>query len=161
MASRARYPAGPSSRAPCAGRLNLDVGGSRMFPGVHDSEVVAYSVDSRAGELVLMHAPGTGSAASGFRLLFRGLLAHRFPYPQLPSVVLDLAEVPVAALLEREWASLAEGYRQCGWPGPWAETLGSAIAHCENTQVKAYELEQSYGMSGWILARSVERSGAP
>lgn len=131
-----------------------------MFPGVHDSEVVAYSVDSRTEELTLMLAPGTGSATSEFRLVFRGVLAHQFAHPQLPSIVLDLAEVPVADLIKREWANLAEGYRECGWPGPWAESFESAIAHCGSTAVRAYELEQSYGMSGWILARSVERVGA-
>ena len=132
-----------------------------MFPGVHDSEVVAYSVDSRTEELVLVLAPGTGSASSEFRLLFQGVLAHQLAYPQLPSIVLDLVEVPAADLIGREWANLAEGYRQCGWPGPWAASLESAVNHCASTGVKAYELEQSYGMSGWILARSVERVGGP
>ena len=132
-----------------------------MFPGVHDSEVVAYSVDSRTEELVLALAPGTGSASSEFRLLFHGVLAHQFACPQLPSIVLDLTEVPVEDLIGREWANLAEGYRQCGWPGPWAASLEGAVAHCQYTGVRAYELEQSYGMSGWVLARSVERVDGP
>lgn len=124
-----------------------------MFPGVHDSEVVAYSVDSRAAELTLVLAAATGSASSAFRLLFRGLLAHQFVYPQLPSIVFDLAEVPVADFLRKEWANLAEGSRQCGWPGRWAVSFEGALSYCESAGIKAFELQPSYGMSGCSVER--------
>jgi hypothetical protein len=127
-----------------------------MFKGVHDSEVVAYSVDSRTDTLVLILTPGTGSARQDFRLVFRGVLAHQFMYPQLPAIVLDLEEVPAAKILGKEWANISEGARQCGWPGPWATSLEAAMAHCETLGLKGYELDQSYGMSGWLLAKSVE-----
>jgi hypothetical protein len=130
-----------------------------MFPGVHDSEIVAYSVDSRAGELVLVCVPGTGSAQSEFQLVFRGVLAHQFVYPQLPSIILELMEVPVGDLLARESENLAEGARQSGWPGPWYTSTEAATAHCVSAGLKAYELLESYGMSGWVIARSVERVG--
>ena len=132
-----------------------------MFPGVHDSEIIAYSVDSRTAELVLTLAPGTGSATGEFRLVFRGVAAHQFVYPELPSIVLDLSELAAPVLLEREWANLSEGSRQCGWPGPWATSLEAATAFCASEGLKGYELDQSYGMSGWILAKSVERVGGP
>lgn len=132
-----------------------------MFSGVHDSSVVAYSVDSRIGELVLTLAPGTGSAVREFRLIFRGVIAHQFIYPELPSVVSSLEQVPAEAFLTKHWASFSEGTRQCGWPGPWAASIEAAVMHCESEQIKGYELEQSYGMSGWVLAKSVERTNAP
>ncbi|MCX7515285.1 hypothetical protein, partial [Frateuria sp. STR12] len=72
-----------------------------MFPGVHDSEIVAYSADSRNAELVLTFAPGTGSAKDGFRLIFRGVAAHQFVYPELPSIVLALSELPAETLLQK------------------------------------------------------------
>jgi hypothetical protein len=126
-----------------------------MFPGIHDSEVVAYFADSRSGELVLSFAPGTGSAAGDFRVIFGGVAAHQFPYPLLPSIVLDLMEVPAEELLRREAANLAEGHRQCGWPGPWFASLESGLAYCASAQLRGFDLEQSYGMSGWVLAHSV------
>lgn len=129
--------------------------------GVHDRKVVACSVDSRTAELSLTLISGTGSAYEEFRLLFRGVEAHQFAYPELPSIILDLAEISVSALLQREWANLSEGTRQCGWPGPWASSLEAAIAFCASVGLKGYELDQSYGMYGWILARSVERVGGP
>ncbi|MCX7513700.1 hypothetical protein, partial [Frateuria sp. STR12] len=72
-----------------------------MFPGVHDSEIVACSADSRNAELVLTFAPGTGSAKDGFRLIFRGVAAHQFVYPELPSIVLALSELPAETLLQK------------------------------------------------------------
>jgi hypothetical protein len=132
-----------------------------MFPGVHDSEIVAYSVDSRSEELVFVCAPGTGSADGEFRLVFRGVLAHQFAYPQLPSIILELMEVPVEDLLAREADNLAEGARQSGWPGPWYSSTETATAHCVSAGLKGYELLESYGMSGWVIARSVERVGGP
>jgi hypothetical protein len=132
-----------------------------MFPGVHDSQVIAYSADSRTSEVVLTLAPGTRSAASEFSLVFQGVIAHQFVYPELPSIVLDLVEIPAPALLEREWTNLSEGLRQCGWPGPWATSLEAAIDYCASSGVNGYELEQSYGMFGWVLAQSVERVGDP
>jgi hypothetical protein len=128
-----------------------------MFYGVHDSEIVAYSVDSRTSELVFVLAPGTGPAAGEFRLIFRGVEAHQFAFPQLPSIVLDLVELPAETLLKREWPNLSEGFQQCGWPGSWAASREAAAAFCASSELKAYELEQTFGMSGWILARSVER----
>ena len=132
-----------------------------MFRGVHDSEIVAYSIDSRVQELVLVLAPGTGSATGEFQLIFRGVSAHQFIYPLLPSIVLELMEVPVAELLTRESANLAEGSRLSGWPGPWFTSLEPAIKHCESAGLKGYEILESYGMSGLVIAHSVECVGGP
>jgi hypothetical protein len=132
-----------------------------MFRGVHDSEIVAYSVDSRADTLTLVLAPGTGSAERDFQLLFRGVAAHQFVYPLMPSIVMELMEVPVAELLSREASNLAEGNRQSGWPGTWYTSLDAAISHCTAAGLKGYDLLDSYGMSGWIIAHSVECVGGP
>lgn len=127
-----------------------------MFPGVHDCEIVAYSVDGRTCELVLHAAPGTGSAEGAFDLVFHGVAAHSFPHPLLPAIVLSLAEVPLATLLARESARLSAGNAECGWPGPWFPPVERAVAHCVEHGLKAFELASSYGMSGWIIARGVE-----
>ncbi len=128
-----------------------------MFTGIHDSEVVAYLFDSRSEELVLSLAPGTGSATGDFRLIFGGVVAHQFLYPQLPSVVMGLVEMSVEELLRREEANLEEGNRLCGWPGGWYASLESGLAYCLSYGIRAFEIEQSYGMSGWVLAKSIRR----
>jgi hypothetical protein len=127
-----------------------------MFPGIHDSAVVAYLADARSEKLVLSFAPGTGSAPGEFRVIIGGLVAHQFHYPLIPSVVSDLIEVPAEHILRREQLNLAEGARQCGWPGSWFVSLDSGLAYCAAGGIRGFELEQAYGMSGWVLAHSVE-----
>jgi len=127
----------------------------RMF--VHDSQVLAYSADSRSGE-VLLHLREGNEGSPLFDLRFHGVVAHQFPYPLMPSWVYDLATVSADELLEREWTAIAEGFRLVGWPGHWADSLASAQAYCRQQGVTGYDLETSYGMTGWVLAKSVERT---
>ena len=129
-----------------------------MIPRVHDSQVIAYSADSRTNE-VLLHLRTSSEDSQLFELKFLGVVAHQFPHPLMPSWVFDLVEVSPEELLTREWDSIAEGFRLVGWPGNWAHSPESALAHCKSNGVVGYDLETSYGMHGWVLARSVERVG--
>jgi hypothetical protein len=132
-----------------------------VFKGVHDSGVVAYSVDSRTKELVLTLEPAKGTAQKGFAILFSGVAAHQFEYPLIPSIVLDLIEIETSDLLAREWPKITKGCHQCGWPGAWATSLEAAVNFCNSQMLKGYQLEQSYGMSGWVLAKAVRCVGNP
>ena len=127
-----------------------------MFPGVHDSQVLAYSADSRSGE-VLLHLREGPEGSPLFDLKFSGVVAHQFPYPLMPSWVFGLEPIPAEELLAREWGVIAEGFRLVGWPGNWADSLENARAYCRAQNVSGYDLEASYGMTGWVLAKSVER----
>ena len=131
-----------------------------MFSGIHDSQVVAYSVDSLTEEVVLhLRAGPEGSPLFGLR--FHGAVAHQFPYPLMPSWVFDLVAIPAEEILAREWDIIAEGHRLVGWPGGWAQSLDSALAYCSDNCLTGYDLETSYGMHGWVLAKSVEYVGGP
>ena len=127
-----------------------------MFPGVHDSYVVAYSADSRSEQLTLTLRPTADSGHGEFLIVFCGVAAHQFVYPQIPSIVDDLVEISLQHFLSTEAANLAEGSRQCGWPGGWFTTVEAALSHCARAGLRAFELHQSYGLSGWVLARTVE-----
>jgi hypothetical protein len=127
-----------------------------MFSEIHDSQVLAYSADSRSSE-VLLHLRAGPEGSPLFALRFSGVVAHQFPYPLMPSWVLDLAPVPAEELLARDWEAIVEGFRLVGWPGSWADSLGNAQAYCRAEGVSGYDLATSYGMTGWVLAKAVER----
>ena len=131
-----------------------------MFPDVHDSQVIAYSVDSRTSE-VLLHLRAGPEGAPLFAIRFQGSVAHKFPHALMPSWAFDLVELPAEVLLAREWDDIAEGFRLAGWPGNWADSLENALAFCKVNAVVGYDLESSYGMYGWVLASSVERVNGP
>jgi hypothetical protein len=127
-----------------------------MIPGVHDSHLVGYGVDLDARRLSLSVQPGDGSAAP-FAIGFEGYEAHCFPAPLLPAILDGIYTVDAAQLLRDEWPAIAAGYKICGWPGAWGESLAAALTFVASHQVNAFRIESSYGLSGWVLARSVAR----
>ena len=132
-----------------------------MFAGIHDSRLMAYSVNSETQEVVLTFHPHQGSAASSVALTFYGVAAHCFDAPLLPAILAAVIPVSAAWLLNNQWPSIERGYRQCGWPGPWADTLANATRFVEVSSLQGFQIESSYGLSGWVLARSAKAVASP
>ena len=126
-----------------------------MFTGIHDSLLVAYSVNSETQELVLSLKPHQGSAPAPFNVVFHGLIAHRFNAPLLPAVLSEIIAVSAESLIFKQWQSIERGFKAAGWPGPWADTLSNATRFAQASELQGFQLESSYGLSGWVLARSV------
>ena len=125
-----------------------------MFSGVHDSLLVAYSVDSSNGELVLSVEPQHGSALAPFSVQFHGAVAHSFETPLLPAILYGINKITAADLVRSEWQAIERGYKLGGWPGPWAGSLQDALAFVEASDLVGFQIESSYGLSGWVLAKS-------
>jgi hypothetical protein len=132
-----------------------------MLSGVHDSLLVAYSVSARSNEIVLSIDPHHGSAPRPFSVRFSGVAAHQFVYPHLPSILFGIDELPTEQLLRDKWDSLVNGNRQNGWPGFPVETLEKASEHLTRESLRAFEVSSSYGLSGWVLAKSLRVEDAP
>ncbi|QWP76565.1 hypothetical protein J5226_23795 [Lysobacter sp. K5869] len=130
---------------------------------MHDSLLVGYSVDGERRTLSLRLRPHHGNAPGPFRIEFDGVFAHRFDAPLLPAIVSDLEEAPAAALIEDEWDDIQARERRNGWPGgAWKiGDLQAARAYVEREGLNAYWLSSSYGLDGWVLARSVRLVAEP
>ncbi|MDM7995026.1 MAG: hypothetical protein QUT30_04980 [Acidobacteriota bacterium] len=128
-----------------------------MFKEIHDSLLVGYSVSSKDEQQVLYIEPHRESAPAPFTVIFDGVAAHFFIAPLLPAVLLDIELVSADLLINDEWASMEKGYHQCGWPGPWADSLDHAFQHAASAAFKGFYIDSSYGLSGWVLVRSVRR----
>ncbi len=74
----------------------------------------------------------------------------------LGNVIYHLEQVSPVQILKDEEAHIREMYHQSGAPATWAADLGSAAAHFDRQSVVGFVLSASYGMSGWVIARSVE-----
>ena len=131
-----------------------------MFSGVHDSLLVAYSVDSSIGDIVLSIEPQHGSAPAPFTIHFRGAAAHCFETPLLPAILYGINQISAAELLRSEWPAIERGYKLGGWPGPWANSLAAALAFLEASDLNGFQIESSYGLSGWILAKSAKTAAS-
>ena len=127
-----------------------------MFKEIHDSLLVEYSVSSVSRKLVLYISPHHGAASIPFSVIFDGVEAHCFAAPLLPAILFAIESVSADSLIRDEWASIAEGFNRCGWPGPWADSLNNALQAASSTALKGYYIDSSYGLSGWVLAQSVK-----
>ena len=87
-----------------------------MFPGVHDSLLVAYSVNSDSHELFLSLEPHHGSASASFSIVIQGYAAHAFEAPLLPAILSDILPNSAEVLFTEIWPSVERGYKDCGWP---------------------------------------------
>ena len=126
-----------------------------MLSGVHDSLLVGYSVNSRSHEIVLSIDPHHGSAPRPFSIRFTGVTAHQFVYPHLPSVPFGIDELPTEKFIRDKWNALVEGSKENGWPGFPVETIEKASEHLARESLRAFEVSSSYGLSGWVLAKSL------
>ncbi|QSX77362.1 hypothetical protein [Agrilutibacter solisilvae] len=132
-----------------------------MFQEIHDSLLVAYSVDSEHQALMFSLLPHHGCAREPFALVFTGVAAHSFPEPLLPAILLDIQAVPAADLLREHWPLLERGSRSNGWPGPWAGSLLEAVSFAAAQELRGFEVSSSYGLNGWLLAKDVRMAPAP
>ena len=132
-----------------------------MLPEIHDSLLFAYSVDSESGELVMHCQPHHGCGKAAFAVVFTGVSAHSFEFPLLPSILLGITQVTAQALLTAEWPAIERGSKQCGWPGPWAQTIAGAVSYAEASNLHGFQIGSSYGLEGWVLAQSVRVVSGP
>jgi hypothetical protein len=130
-----------------------------VLHAIHDSLLVGYSVNSETRDLILSLQPHQGSTPSPFTVVFHGTMAHRFEWPLLPAILFGITPVNVDSMLMETWPFIERGFRACGWPGPWADTLANAQNFARTAVLQAFEVDSSYGLSGWVLARDMEIRG--
>jgi hypothetical protein len=129
-----------------------------MILGIHDGNLVGYEVNKNSNRLTLSIEPCLDPSLP-FKVGFDGYAAHFFPAPLLPAILNGIYIVDAARLVTDEWAHVESGYRSCGWPGPWGASLDAAKSFVGSNKLIGYRLESSYGLSGWVLAKSVSRLG--
>ena len=141
--------------------LTQALGPARMFPEIHDSLLIAYSVNSETGELVMHCQPHHGCGKAPFSVVFSGVSAHSFEFPLLPAILFDITQVSAETLLTQEWSAIERGSKQCGWPGPWAQTFAGAVGYAAASDLHGFQVGSSYGLEGWVLAQSARIASGP
>jgi hypothetical protein len=87
------------------------------------------------------------------RLGFEGYEAHKLDNVMLGSIIDSVVQSAPDEHLRKHWDQITKAYRECGWPGPWAESLSSAIEFASAEALSCFEVSSSYGLSGWVLAK--------
>jgi hypothetical protein len=127
-----------------------------MFSAIHDSLLVAYGVDASRKNVTFTCEAHHGSASGPFSILFHGAVAHCFPAPQLPAILSNIEQVSAETLLQEQWPHISRGFRGCGWPGSWAESLETATGFVHANNLFGFSVSSSYGLEGWVIAVSMD-----
>jgi hypothetical protein len=121
-------------------------------PSVHDNHVYAYSVDCERRRLIL-HTAFRETKPHGFTdVVFNGMVAHQFDYVLSGNILFDVTEAGIGKFV-MEFADLFADSWRYGWPPvEYRGDLDELIKALTAASVRAYEINSSYGMSGWVLA---------
>jgi hypothetical protein len=73
-------------------------------------------------------------------------------------IFLNIEDIPLLEFLKAHETELDEGSKSVGAPPWWGGSIEKARAYLEERRVRAFEINSSYGFSGWVLATQVRRS---
>jgi hypothetical protein len=86
-------------------------------------------------------------------LIFEGVLAYRFENDNFGNILFGVEELPVSQLVASHRSLFEEGVKYA-WPGPWNTSPEASVQHFESEGAKAFEISSSYGLAGWVVAKS-------
>ena len=119
---------------------------------MHDNYIVGYSVDVKKKNIVIKTYNNTKEKQN--EILFLEVLTHSFKCIIDYNIISDIEEYEISAFCidNQEELKKMEGY--C-WPIDY-QTESELIEFLKNNDYKYIRVNSSYGMFGWILAKSYE-----
>lgn len=128
---------------------------------LHNNHLFAYEVYSRARTIILRTEYAYGEQPSQQTdAIFEGVLDHHFQNPVLPSIILDVEEADTQGTITCNKELIDQGYQTSGWPSFWRDTVVGMVEAISEAGCKTFEISSSYGLNGWVVAKSCEfRSG--
>jgi hypothetical protein len=124
---------------------------------VHDNIIYAYVVNCEQRKLTLHTAFRDREPFEFTDLIFHEVVAHFFEHVLPGNILNDVEETEVASVVHAHAAVLMESWRW-GWPSmEYHGDLAVLTAALEAQEVRAYWINSSYGLSGWVLAGSCEQ----
>lgn len=126
-------------------------------PSVHDNFVHAYVVDCEGRRLVLHTEYRDREPREFTDVIFRDVVAHHFEHVLAANILMNVEEFDPDVYVRTNGRLLTDSWRW-GWPPvEYRGDLEALVAALKAASVRAYEIQGSYGMSGWVLAGSCER----
>jgi hypothetical protein len=124
-----------------------------MLPSLHDDLLISYEVNCEARELRLFTRRSDLSCLR--TIIFSGVKGYHLKNDAFGNIIFSLAEIHLDQFLAEYGEEISESYRLSGAPGPWAADADHGLQSLMLDDVKAFVLSSSYGISAWLLAKSV------
>ncbi len=122
---------------------------------IHDNIITAYTVSCEAREIVLHTEFRNQEPNEKTDIIFRGVEAYYIIGDNMESVLADVNECSIDRILA-EFSSEFEDGVKYAWPGPWNESPKACLEYLEKHGCKVWAIDSSYGMAGFVIAKSME-----
>jgi hypothetical protein len=132
-----------------------------MLPSIHDHSLIEYRVNLSERQVTLITLPEQARSQPGMDpvvTVFDGLEGHHFERVSSGVIFSDIFELPLPAFLQEHQDEFTEGHRLVGAPGWWQGSVLAAEVYLKSRGARAFEIDSSYGFSGWVLAASVRQT---
>lgn len=122
---------------------------------IHDNIVTGYEVCCATRALVIHTAYQDANPIETTDVVFRGVEAYHLVGDNMQTILFDVGECPIEDIL-KAFASDYESGVKYGWPGVWNKSPESCLQHFTDTKCKGWMIASSFGMGGFVIARSME-----
>lgn len=126
---------------------------------IHDNVVTGYSVFCEKGEIVFHTEFHDRARNEKTDIIFRGVEAYHILGDNMNSILFSVDECPTDQILE-DYSSEFETGIQYAWPGPWNESLKACKKRFTETDCRGWIIYSSYGLTGFVVAQSMELASA-
>jgi hypothetical protein len=124
---------------------------------VHDNFIYGYRVDCEGRRLILNTVFRDREPIEYTDVIFHEVLAHHFEHVLQSNILFDVEEIDVANFVQENAELFARSW-QHGWPPlEYSGDLVQLINSIRAASVRAFAVSSSYGLAGWVLARTSQR----
>jgi hypothetical protein len=126
---------------------------------LHDNNVYGYEVDCEHRRIVLHTEYEHVDPIEFIDVVFIDVLAHSFEAVLEGNILFDIEQVDQAAIVNTHAEVFRESWRVHGWPSlEYRGDLNLLVNLLREQSFLAYEIQSSYGMTGWVFAKDCRRS---
>lgn len=127
---------------------------------IHDNVLLGYEVRSDEHEIVFKTEYRDGALRERTDVIFNQVIAYSFINDSFGTILYDVTEMDINMFIEENWDAFEEGGKW-GWPGSWVSSKENTKIYLAQNSIRAYRIDSSIGMSGWILGKTTERIARP
>jgi hypothetical protein len=121
---------------------------------VHDNEIVSYKVDLKNHKIIVHTQYQESALVKDIDIIFHDVLVHLFQNELSGSIIFDIEKYEIGQFLKNNSELLKKKKNYC-WPMDY-DTEKELTERLLKDQYSYYVISSSYGLNGWVLAKSYE-----
>lgn len=121
---------------------------------IHDSEIISYVVDLKSRKIIMHTEHHVSTLVKNIDIIFSDVLVHSFNNELSGSIIFDIDKYDITKFMEDNRGLLEKQKNYC-WP-MYYDTTEELTNKLLQEQYSYYVISSSYGLSGWILAKSYQ-----